>query len=473
MTGPPHCLVKATSLWRYLVSAFAFVILGCAPSARLRLLMNMPEAQKAPFELGVIRPFEKKAHCRVELATYASIERLLDSLSRLPDSLQPDLIELPDEMALPLAHAGLVKPMEGRLSATQMQSLKGEFFFPDLGRLENRQWFWPRHLETPLLLFLKSRVVQASRFWDLRQAEINRDLKKLGVAEIGGDYTLEADPRQWDQLDLFVAASFWKQQELGGRRRARVSLGLGSPHDVMLALMNRSLQLGAGSEDLLRLDDDKVQAALRWQQAFCREDLLRSGSYRGETLDSLAPAMRAGEVYAVEVTPREAFLAHGNGTQQLPGYLSQPEDMGIAPLPKALWPDDLRRVSGPGQESGRGAATRLWLWGFGKGRGDPAKVAALLEHLSSTSSLVFEASNFGLLPARRDVLSELPLIFGGGWAGNIFQAAAQQMIENGQARPPRVESFSDIAQLWHQASQEICRKSESPATITEVQPFSR
>ncbi len=471
MTGPPIGLFQVTSLLRYLAPALAFWILGCAPSARLRILMHMPESQRAQFEQGVLRPFEKKADCRVEVKTYASVESLVDSLRHLPDSLQPDLIELPHEMALPLAQAGWVKRMEGRLDALQTQSLKTDFFFHDLGRIENSQWFWPHHLEAPLMLYLKSRVMQASRFWDLQQEEISRDLKKLGVAEISRDYTLEADAQLWDQLDLFVAASFWKQQELHGRRRARVSLGRGSPHDITLNLMNKALQLGATSADLLDLKSDKVVAALRWQEAFCREELLRPGSYRGETLDSLAIALQSGEVYAAEVTPREAFLVHGNGTSQLPGYLSKPEDMGIAPLPMARWPNDVASVSA--KEGGRGAATRLWLWGFGKGRGDPAKAAALLDHLSSTHSLVFEASHFGLIPARREVLSELSLIFGGGWAGEIFNASAQQLIENGQARPPQLESFSEIARLWYQAGQDICRKTETPASITEIRPYTR
>jgi hypothetical protein len=455
MTGPPVMPRRPGYHLRYLGWVALLLLVGCAPTTRLRLLMRVPEPQKAQYHESVIRPFEKKMRCRVQLETYGTVEELVRKLQSETDSLRPDVVEVPCEMTLPLAKSGWVRPLETAAPDRFSRTAQADFFFTELGRVENRQWFWPRHLETPLLMYLKSRTTEASRFWDLREPEIRTSLEKWGVAALRKDYALKPDPANWDQLDLFVASSFWRQQELRGKRKARVSLGRGSPHEASLSLMNRALQAGASSDQLLKLDDASVLAALRWQSAFCRERLLRPGSYRGETFDSLIPALQAGEVYLAELTPREAFLAHGNGTALLPGYLPQPEDMGIAPLPKALWPADENEAGS--HEGKRGAATRLWLWGLGRGRGDPQLAAQFIEYLSATSSLVFEASSFGLIPARRDVLAELPLIFGGGWAGDVYRAAAEQMIENGQAIPPHTAAFHEVAQAWYEAGREVCR----------------
>ena len=103
--------------------------------------------------------------------------------------------------------------------------------------------------------------------------------------------------------------------------------------------------------------------------------------------------------------------------------------------------------------------------GLGRGPGDPAMASVLMEYLGSTSSLVYEASNFGIIPARRAVLADLPLIFGGGWAGEIYQAAARQMIENGQTLPPRSEDFAEIIAAWSALGREVCAQPNETAAI--------
>jgi len=420
----------------------------------------MPASQVGLFRSGVIEPFEKKHHVRVSLENFADGESLISSLRQAPDSLQPDILEAPYEMTLYLAKSGLLRDMESRVDPSALQRLRRDLFFSDLGSIEGKSWFLPHHVETSLWVYLKSRTAQASRFWDLRKEEIVRAMPESKNLRLPPDYVLENDPGKWDQLDLFVAGLFWKQQEAKGRRQARISMGLGSGYEAGLALMDAALIAGARPGELLRMDDPELWSALKLQGQICGERILRNGSFRGETFEDLGPAFKSGEIYAAQLTPRQAFMTHGNGTPQLPGYLRDPDDMGVT-----LWPQSLPTGKGaakPFGEGNRRMATRIWFWGLGRGQGDAGLTGELLDHLSSTSSLVFEASNFGVIPARRDVLTELPLIFGGGWAGEVYQAAARQLIENGLGFLPRTEAFPEVAKVWSDAARMVCPDPRTP-----------
>ena len=432
----------------------AILAVGCAPPAKLTVLMHFRPGQQAFFQDRILKPFEKKHNCVIEVRAYEDPLDLPELLARPGDTL--DLINPPLEMTRSLAGRNLVAPLEEIVSPKELADMRKEFFLMDLGRIKDRYYFIPRYLETPLLVYLKPQVAEAVQYWELRRDEINRALMKYNGRGLPRNYQLEKDPGQWDAFDLFVAGYYWKNKEIRGQKRGRMSLGPLFSHGTPNSLMDKAYQGGAAADGILRMGDEAVLDMFQWQAAAIREGTLNPSLIRSRWSEEQTwQAFQSGELFLSEATQMEAFFIHGNGTPQLPGYLASPEDLGLSIMPRGA-SLQLDAQGQPVRMGRRSVATRGWWWGISRRSRDRALAYRLARYLSSTEIQIEECTAFGMIPVRQDLLGELGLMFGGGWMSEVFSSAAQQLVENRYTVLPLLEEFPEISRNYQEAFQETC-----------------
>jgi ABC-type glycerol-3-phosphate transport system substrate-binding protein len=435
----------------------ALLAAGCAPTAKLKLVMRMRPDQESLYRTRILKPFEKKHKCIVELKAYQD-PAALPALLAAGDSV--DLADPPLSMTRDLVGRNLIAPLDEIIPPRDLAELRKEYFLMDMGAVRGQSYFLPRYLETPVLLYLKSQVAEAVQYWDLRRDDINRALVKYNGKGLPRNYALEKDPSQWDYFDLFVVGYYWSNKEVQGQRRGRMALGpLGSP-SMPQSLMDKGFQAGATPDALLRMNDEAVADMFQWQSALVREGILNPNLVKARWSDAqIREGFQSGELFLSETTQMEAFLIHGSGTPESPGFLANPEDMGMALMPKgnSLMLD---ARSFPQREGRRGVATRGNWWGVTRQSRNRELAFRLAHYLANTQNQILESSAFGIIPVRQDLLGELGLMFGGGWTSDVFQTASQQLVENRYTVAPLLEEAAGVGQNYLAAYESICLPGE-------------
>jgi ABC-type glycerol-3-phosphate transport system substrate-binding protein len=443
----------------------ALLTVGCAPTAKVKIVMRLRPDQEALYRTRILKPFEKKNKCIVQLQTYSDPATLSEILSSASDTI--DLVDPPTSMTRTLVGKNLIMPLDEMIPAKDVAELRREYFLMDMTSIRGQTYFLPRYLETPVLVYLKSQVAEAVQYWEARRDDINRILAKYNGKGLPRNYVLEKDPSQWDNFDLFVAGYFWSQKEVQGRKRGRLALGpIGTP-DAPQSLMDKCFQAGASQEGILRMSDDGVVDMFQWQAVLAKEGILNPELLKSRWSEiEIRQGFQTGEMYMAEATQMEAFLIHGNGTPEMPGFLVNPEDMGIALMPRG----NSLMINPKGdamREGRRSVGTRGWWWGVTRQSRNKDLAYKLAHHLSNTSNQIEECSAFGMIPVRQDLLGELGLMFGGGWTSDLFQTASQQLVENRFTVHPLVEEFTDISNNYSEAYQELCLPGSTQKTRFE------
>ena len=444
---------------------FALIAVGCAPPAKVKVVMRLRPDQEPLYRTRILKPFEKKNNCIVELHTYSDPATLPELLSSTTDTF--DLVDPPTSMTRTLVSKNLIAPLDEMVQPKELGDLRREFFLMDLTSIRGQAYFLPRYLETPVIVYLKSQVAEAVQFWELRKDEINQILVKYNGKGLPRSYMLEKDPGQWDNYDMFVAGYYWSQKEVKGQKHGRIALGaIGSP-TYSQSLMDKCYQAGATQDGILRMNDDAVVDMFQWQSVLIKEGVLNPELLKAKWSESeIRQGFQSGDIFLAEATQMEAFMIHGTGTPEMPGYLNNPEDMGIALMPRG----NSLTINPHGEalrEGRRSVGTRGWWWGVTRLSRNKDLAYRLAHHLSSTGNQIEECSAFGMVPVRQDLLGELGLMFGGGWTSDLFQTASQQLVENRFTVVPLVEEFADISRNYSEAYQELCLPGGSQKTQFE------
>src|SRR3954468_17023298 len=104
--------------WAWLA---ALIAVACSPPAKVRMLVKMRPGQKDVFQSRILKPFEKKYNCRVQVETYEDPSALVDLLRRPSDSV--DLVHTPLDMTRALVGGNLVAPLEEAAEPSEIPEL--------------------------------------------------------------------------------------------------------------------------------------------------------------------------------------------------------------------------------------------------------------------------------------------------------------------------------------------------------------
>jgi ABC-type glycerol-3-phosphate transport system substrate-binding protein len=163
---------------------------------------------------------------------------------------------------------------------------------------------------------------------------------------------------------------------------------------------------------------------------------------------------KSGDVFLSFMTQLDCFFIHGTGRDGLDGYVENPDDLGFAIMPGGCSVDldanaDYRRTGT------RSITTGGWWWGVPASTPYPELSVKLAEHITSTNNQIQGCTRFGMIPVRKDILSDMSMMFGGGWITRVYETSFTQLMHNKNTTVPVNPRYSDIANLYLDAWYDI------------------
>jgi len=426
------------------------------------VLVPFDEPEEAWFRAR-IADFAEKHHVRLTTRAYANedeLERLVraETLERK----RRVLVALAPRAALaPLSEDDLVLPTDDVRGTPRARALAAamapEAIAPAAARGGGLR-FVPASISTPLLFYSRARVAEAVAGWESDRARIDAALRRAGGSGLPQQYRLEADPNDWDTFDIAVLAAWWADRPYDGLRGPRIAhAAIGDAATVDLA--TRAFSQGVTAADLLDLDAVQLRDALAWESVFFAAGWYHPGMMKQNwEPNGLLSAAAQGQVFLGWLDMPRLFRLHGTGAPGLEGVLKDPADLGVARVPRGVSLDLAKSLPARGGDS-RAALDGSW-WTVPRTTPDAPLAFELVELLSGREFQADWARAFGRLPARRDLLAELDLLFETDWQFTIARIAKKQALDRGRTQPGTIR-WRNNGRALVAAWREMCVEKET------------
>ena len=434
----------------------ATMLFQCGPKPKMNVWIRMMPAQDKYFREKIIAPFEKQNHCEITVSVFKNTETLADSLASIPESTGVDLLKTPFEMTKILAQKDLILPINKITTQKKLEQLHKEYFLLNLVKENGNLYYLPRKFETRTIVYRKSQVADAVANWTGLRRNITSSLAKYNEQGLPKGYRLEEDPSQWDLFDLYVVGYYWSNTEIDNQKKPRIAHRAKRYPGTALGLIDRAYELGAEKKHILKMDGDPILDMFFWNSVMVREKILNPRMYQeGWSGSDIWKGFQSGDVFLSDMTQIDAFFIHGAGSKDMPGFLKDPDDLGVALMPLGV-SLELDSQGKPKRVGARNVTTGGWWWGIPKSAKHPELSLKLIEFITNTENQIEGCSSYGMVPVRKDILGELSLMFGGGWITQVFHVASLQLVENKYTVVPQIEEYWSMGENYIDAYYDIC-----------------
>ncbi len=457
-----ECVVRGRSRMQWLrrifvvcvLAVFAFLVsprmaVSTEPQ-NLVLLIRMMDMQDRWFRQNIIAPFEKKYGVEVTVVSFDKFWDLEVMLRLERDSQRHaiGLVKVPLEMTRPLET--LMVPYDDLMDQEALQTLKAEYDpkAVEVGTIHGKLFYVPRKLETRMMIYLKSKADEAVLGWKRFEAGINTALKEDNGYGLPSDFQLERDPNLWDYYDLFVVSYYWAHTPYHGIKMPRMAHRGKKYGGTAAGLVDRIYQMGGTRKDVLRMSTAAVVDMFVWEAVYRKHGLYNPGMWQDPwSGGGIWNAMKDGKVFLAMMHQIDAFFIHGGTYPQMQGYLVDPDDMGVAVMPRGE-SFELDSSGHPYRSGSKKAGTSGWWWGIPRTAPSPQLSVALARWITNHENHLSECKVFGMMPIRKDILADLQKAFPRGWMADVFKVSLRQIRLNGNTTVPLLAEYSDVGKIY-------------------------
>jgi len=430
-----------TLLWCILLAG-----MSCTPPRQQRALIRMMPDQAAYFKEHIIRNYEREASSKVTIDTYASTDSIEDALNAAVDPVS--VVKIPFDKAMPLLRKGVCTRLDSFLSPEELEAFRKDYLMTSMGAVDGHPCLIPRKFETRIMVYCRSKVADAVAVWHTYKAPADSFLALCNGFGLPAGYTLEDDPEKWDYYDLYMVGWVWAHTVHGGVTMPRIGFRGKRYSGTTQRLYDRIYQLGGDTSSITTMQGDAVVDALYWEALYTAGGIYnpRMWSERWSGAD-IWKAFETGDVFLSFMTQLDCFFIHGTGSDNLNGYLKNPDDMAVATIPRAC-SVDIDASGVPLRTGSKAISTGGWWWGIPANATDPRAAWELILSITSTRSQIQECSRFGMIPVRKNILGDMAVMFGGGWISGVYDVSFKQLVANGYTVLPGHRYFNDINTVY-------------------------
>lgn len=429
-----------------LLTTLCLLLARCAPKTHMTVLIHMIDAQENFFTKEVLDGFEKEEKTELKVVHYSNVDSIDQELRTASGDVS--LVKVPFDKGWSLVHEGLVKPLNAFLTDDELKEFHETYLLTSLGQLGGKQYYVPRKFETRIMVYRKSKVEEAVAVWRKHRETIDGEMKKFNGYGLPATYMLEEDPNQWDFFDVFVAGWIWAHTPYDGKTMPRVAHRGKYYSGTGLRLIDRSFQCGADSSGILTMSGNAVVDSYFWEAVYAAAGIFNPKMWEEKWSGSgVWEGFKSNEVFLSFMTQLDCFFIHGTGRDGLDGYLEDPDDMGVAVMPQGC-SIELDSKGSIAREGTRAITTGGWWWGVPEKSPDPRASYRLARHITSTENQIQGCSRFGMIPVRKEILSDISMLFGGGWVSGIYDVSLRQLMNNKYTVLPYSPNFDQIRNLY-------------------------
>lgn len=424
-----------------------FLLFGfCAPSVEMKALVRMIPDQEKYFASEVIPDFEDEHNAEIEVVHYESVDSI-DRELRLTRG-EAGLVKVPFDRAASLTETGLIRSLDSFLSESELSEFRDTYLLTSLGQFGGKQYYVPRKFETRILVYRISKVAEAVTLWKDHRADIENELRRYNQRGLPATYRLESDPNEWDFFDVFVVGWVWAHTPQDGRVSPRVAHRGKEYSGTALRVIDRVYQCGGNGEEIVEINGEAVTDAFFWEAIYAASGIYNPRMWEEQWSGTgVWEGFGSDDVYLSFMTQLDCFFIHGTGRDGLSGYLSDPDDMGVAIMPAGC-SVDLDSHGNIIRNGASAVSTGGWWWGIPADSPDPRASYKLARHITSTKNQIQGCGRFGMIPVRKDVLSDMSMLFGGGWISNIYAVSFEQLMENRKTVLPSQSGFDEVRDVY-------------------------
>jgi len=412
----------------------------------MTVLIRMMDIQDLWFRQKM-EEFEKRNQVKLNVVTFDQIEDVkgMIELEIKTGGKKIGLVKTASEMIYPLAKENLMIPLEQVIDSVQLTKDLAEYLplAVNGGEVEGKVYYIPRKLETYLLFYLESRVKDALQNWENQKRQINAIVKRVNGFGLPEGYDLEEDPAHWDYYDLAVLGYHWAHNPYQDLNIPRIAHRGKRYAGTVNEMATRIFQLGGNADDLLKMNTDPVVDFFHWESFFVENGLYHPNMWeKGWSGGDIWRAISDGQVFLAYMHQIDLFFLHGGSDPTMLGYLSDPDDMGIAIMPQGV-SLELRADGKPVREGFHKSNFYGWWWGIPVTSPDPALSYKLARFITSYQNQIEECTRFGMFPVRKDILDNIQKAFDSKWKQKIFEVTRAQ-FEQGTESTPDVSPWPQI-----------------------------
>jgi ABC-type glycerol-3-phosphate transport system substrate-binding protein len=413
--------------------------------------------QDSWFREQIVKPFETLHDTDI---TVTSFDRFWDlevmlALDKKRKKHTIGLVKTPLEMTRTLKDYML--PLDTIFNEEELKVLKAEYdpVILEKGVIDGTLYYIPRKLETRMMIYVKSKVEEAVKGWTRYKDDIRAALEKDNGYGLPKGYILEDDPNEWDYYDMFVAAFYWSRTPYHGIIMPRMAHRGRKYGGTVVGLLDRIYQMGGTQENIIKISSAPVVEMFLWEAAFKKNGLYHPGMWQDPwSGGGIWNGMKDGKVFLAMMHQIDSFFIHGGTHTQMQGYLTDPEDMGVAVMPCGL-SFDLDSDGIPRWTGSKRASTAGWWWGIPKTAQNPQLSATLARWITNYENHKKECRTFGMMPVRKDILSNLHDVFPDDWMADVFKVSIRQIALNRGATVPLLADYPEIGKIYLEAWYDI------------------
>jgi class 3 adenylate cyclase/ABC-type glycerol-3-phosphate transport system substrate-binding protein len=437
------------------------------------------DSQEIWFQENIIKEFEKRNQRKVILKRFGDDYELVEILRKegdVWDKNNVSLVKTPLHLTLLLHKEELVKTYEDTLNDLEfnkseidswLQKINNEFDsvalkFSKFSTITGEKlYFLPRKLDTRVMIYRKSKVVDAVKNWYKFKSQINAILKRENGYGLPKNYDLESDVNKWDFYDLLVVGYYWANTEYNGEKTARIAHRSKNYSGTVIGLINRALQFGASQEDICNMhrSSDAIVTMFYWESIFRKYNLYCKGMWQedGWYGYDIYKGIKNGKVYLAWMHQLDCMLIYGAEHLNIKGFITEKEDLGVSVLPQGV-SFELTKDGLPQRTGSREAHTSGWFWGIPKNSPQPELAYKLAMFITSYESHLEESKNFYLIPIRKRVRDTLKADLNVVWQAEVYTKSVEQLKINGDHLVPRFQTladYKDFLKSYYEAFEQI------------------
>lgn len=410
----------------------------------MTVLIHMMPDQEKYFKEEVVKEFEKKQPVSLQVVHYNSIDSIEPAMRR---QSMVSLVKVPFDKRMPLMRKGMFKPLHTFLSEEELELFDRNYLLTSLGAIDGKLCLIPRKFETRIMVYCKSKVTDAVEVWRTYKDSIDSFMGRYNGYGLPATYLLEENPEQWDYFDLFVVGWIWAHTLYNGKVQPRIAHRGKQYSGTSQRVFDRIYQLGGDSAAVVTMQGEAVTDAIYWETVYTSAGIYNNSMWtEGWSGADIWKAFASEDVFLSFMTQLDCFFLHGTGRDNLNGYMKYPEDMGISTMPKAC--SVQCDTTGIPKYGTKAITTGGWWWGIPAGAPDPQQSFRLAAFITGTTTQIQECSRFGMIPVRKDILSDMSMMFGGGWISSVYDVSFRQLVHNGYTVLPGSGNFMEISALY-------------------------
>jgi ABC-type glycerol-3-phosphate transport system substrate-binding protein len=410
------------------------------------VLIHMIDAQQNYFTEEVLPPFGEERNLEMVVHHYQSVDSLDAELREADGRIA--LVKVPFDKSWSLVADGLIKPLNSFLTDDEFREFEDTYLLTSLGKRGEKQYYIPRKFETRIMVYRKSKVAEAIAVWRTHRKAISESLARYNGYGLPATYLMEENPNEWDFFDVFAAGWIWAHTPYEGKTTPRVAHRGKRYSGTALRVIDRVYQCGGDSAAVLSMSGEAVVDAFHWEAVYAAAGIYNRRMWKDEWSGvGVWEGFRDGEVFLSFMTQLDCFFIHGTGRDGLEGYLDDPDDMGVATMPQG-GSVELDAKGVVKREGSRAITTGGWWWGIPHDAPRPKAAYELARHITDTKNQVQGCSRFGMIPVRKEILSDISMLFGGGWITSVYDVSLRQLMHNKYTVIPYNPHFDSIRDLY-------------------------